>query len=53
MMPELGKYALTVLAAYGATVVLLAVLVGVTVAQGARIRRLLAAQEARMDRDPR
>ncbi|MFN0115938.1 MAG: heme exporter protein CcmD [Paracoccaceae bacterium] len=47
-MPELGKYAATVLAAYGATILLLAVLVAVTWAQGARMRRMLKAQEDRM-----
>ena len=47
-MVELGKYALTVLSAYGATIALMAVLVGVTLVQGARVRRALARQEARM-----
>ena len=48
-MPELGKYALTVLSAYGATIALMAVLVALTVLRGARVRRMLAQQEARMD----
>jgi heme exporter protein D len=47
-MPELGKYAATVLAAYGATIALLVVLVVATLLRGARVRRMLAAQEARM-----
>ena len=52
-MPDLGKYAFTVLAAYGATILLLAGLVVVTLVQGARMRRLLDAQEARMERTDR
>ncbi|MEO8244571.1 MAG: heme exporter protein CcmD [bacterium] len=47
MMPDLGKYADTVLGAYGAALVLLAALVVVTVWQGARMKRALDAVEAR------
>jgi len=46
-MPDLGKYESTVLGAYGAAVLLLAVLVVVTVWQGARMKRALEAVEAR------
>ena len=50
-MPDLGKYADTVLSAYGATIVLLVGLVVLTLWQGARVRRNLAAQEQRMRKD--
>jgi heme exporter protein D len=46
-MPDLGKYAFSVLSAYGATLVLLAVLVGLTLWRGAKVRRALEKQEAR------
>ena len=52
-MAELGKYAVTVLSAYAATIALMAVLVALTLARGARVRRMLAAQEARMGEDGR
>jgi heme exporter protein D len=45
MMPDLGKYAFTVLAAYGASLGLIAVLVAVTLWQGARAKRGLDALE--------
>ena len=47
MMPDLGKYAATVLMAYGATLVLLAGLVWLSVWQGRRMARRLAEAEAR------
>ncbi len=47
MMPELGKYAFAVLASYGATVFLLAAVVGLTLWQGARVKRSLTELEAR------
>ncbi|MEZ5798406.1 MAG: heme exporter protein CcmD [Paracoccaceae bacterium] len=47
MMPDLGKYAVAVLGSYAATVVLLAALVGLSVWQRARAKRLLAETEAR------
>ncbi|MFZ5709592.1 MAG: heme exporter protein CcmD [Pseudomonadota bacterium] len=50
-MPDLGKYAFTVLAAYGATILPMAGLVLVTLVQGARVRRQLRTQEDRMDRE--
>jgi heme exporter protein D len=49
-MVDLGKYAVTVLSAYGVTVLLLAGLIGLTLWQGARVRRALDAQERRMGR---
>lgn len=47
-MMDLGKYAVTVLSAYGATIALLLALVVVTLWRGRKIRRALEAQEARM-----
>ncbi len=46
-MPELGKYAVAVLGSYVATAVLIAVLVGLTLWQSARMKRALAEVEAR------
>lgn len=46
-MPELGKYAVSVLGSYAATAVLIAVLVGLTLWQSARMKRALAEVEAR------
>jgi len=48
MMPDLGKYAVTVLGSYGATIVLLAALIGASLWKSARVKRALKAQEARM-----
>ena len=50
MMPELGKYAGTVLGAYGAALVLLVALVTLTIWQGRRVRRALEEVEARAER---
>ncbi len=47
-MESLGKYAGTVLSAYGVTLVLLLGLVALSLWQSARVRRALAAQERRM-----
>lgn len=47
MMPDLGKYAVTVIAAYGATIVLLAALVGATLWRARAVRAALARQEDR------
>jgi heme exporter protein D len=46
-MPDLGKYAFAVLASYAATVALVALLVGLSLWQAARVRRALAEAEAR------
>ncbi|MBD3785796.1 MAG: heme exporter protein CcmD [Sphingomonadales bacterium] len=48
MMPDLGKYTVTVLGSYAATLVLLAALVALTLWRGARVKRALEAQEKRM-----
>ncbi len=50
-MPDLGKYAGTVLSAYGVAILLIVGLIAVTVWRGARVKRALEAQEARMGRD--
>ncbi|WP_442902477.1 heme exporter protein CcmD [Frigidibacter sp. MR17.14] len=50
-MPDLGKYAATVLGAYGASVALIVLLVAVVLWRGARVKRALEAQEARMGRN--
>jgi len=50
-MPDLGKYAGTVLGAYAASIVLIAALVALTFWQGARMKRQLAALEERARRD--
>jgi heme exporter protein D len=50
MMPDLGRYAATVLGAYGAALVLLVGLVVLSLWQGARTRRALEAVEARAKR---
>ena len=47
MMPELGKYAFAVLASYGASFGLLAVVVVASIHQGRRVKRELAEVEAR------
>ncbi len=47
MIPELGKYAATVLSAYGATIVLLAGIVGLSWVQSRRAKARLAELEAR------
>jgi heme exporter protein D len=47
MMPDLGKYAGTVLSAYGATLVLIAGLILLSLWQSRKVRRALEAQEGR------
>jgi heme exporter protein D len=49
-MVDLGKYAGTVLGAYGVTIVLLLGLVILSLRQSARMRKRLEAQEQRMGR---
>lgn len=51
MTPDLGKYAGTVLGAYGAALVLLVALVALTLWQGARVKRALEEIEARAKSD--
>ncbi|MFT4149708.1 MAG: heme exporter protein CcmD [Paracoccaceae bacterium] len=48
MMPDLGKYAFTVGAAYAVTLVLIAALVALTLWRGRVVRRQLAEAEARL-----
>lgn len=50
MMPDLGKYAATVLSAYAASIVLLVALVVLTLWQGARMKRALEAIETRVSK---
>lgn len=47
MMPDLGKYALPVLTAYGASLALLVGIVWISLRRGARVRDALRAVEAR------
>lgn len=47
MMPDLGKYGDAVLGSYAASIGLIAVLVGWSLWRGAKVRRALAAAEAR------
>ncbi|MER5170188.1 heme exporter protein CcmD [Thioclava sp. GXIMD2076] len=48
-MLDLGKYEYTVLLSWGACLVLLAVVIGVTLWQSRRVKAALARQEARME----
>ena len=47
MIPDLGKYAGAVLAAYGASIVLLVGLVVISVVKGRRVRKQMQEIEAR------
>ncbi|MGB1236409.1 MAG: heme exporter protein CcmD [Planktomarina sp.] len=49
MMPDLGKYAAEVTAAYGVSLTLLATLIAVYVIRNARVRRALKKAEERSD----
>jgi heme exporter protein D len=49
-MPELGKYAFAVAGSYAATAVLIALLVALSLWQAGRVRRALAAVEARQEK---
>ncbi|PYF13103.1 heme exporter protein D [Rhodobacter viridis] len=51
MMPEFGKYTVTILGSWGATLALLAGLILVTLMRGAKVKRALKAQEERMKTD--
>ena len=51
MMPDLGKYADTVLSAYAAAILLLVALVVLTLWQGARMKRSLDDAERRERKD--
>ncbi|MGP3698676.1 heme exporter protein CcmD [Rhodobacter sp. NSM] len=50
MIPDLGKYAFSVLTAYGASITLLAGLVVMSLWRGARVRRMLREVERRQGR---
>ncbi|MBL4805846.1 MAG: heme exporter protein CcmD [Rhodobacteraceae bacterium] len=45
MMPELGRYAISVLGSYGSTIVLVSALIIVTVLRGRASKKTLAALE--------
>ncbi|WP_102225155.1 heme exporter protein CcmD [Acidimangrovimonas sediminis] len=49
-MPNLGKYEITVLSAYGAGIVLILALIAWTLWRGARVRRQLREAEERRTR---
>lgn len=51
MMPDLGKYADTVLSAYAASIVLLVALVAVSIWRGRKVRAEMNAAEARVKRN--
>ncbi len=51
MMPDLGKYAETVLSAYAASIVLLVVLIAVSILRGRKIRDEMDRVEKRVSRD--
>ncbi|MEX0278567.1 MAG: heme exporter protein CcmD [Ruegeria sp.] len=51
MIPDLGKYADTVLSAYGASLVLLVVLVAFSLVRGRKVRSEMEKIEQRMRRD--
>ena len=51
MIPDLGKYAGTVLSAYGATIFLLAALVGLSLVRGRKVRAQMRECEERMKHD--
>ncbi|KIC19659.1 MULTISPECIES: heme exporter protein CcmD [unclassified Leisingera] len=50
-MPDLGKYADTVLSAYGASLLLLVALVVLTILRGRKVRREMENLETRMKRN--
>ena len=50
-MPDLGKYADTVLSAYAASIVLLVLLVALSIWRGRKVRAEMARAEQRMKRD--
>ncbi len=51
MMPDLGKYGDTVLSAYGATIVLLAALVALSLWRGRKVRAEMRKLEERIRRN--
>lgn len=51
MMPDLGKYAETVLSAYGASIALLVVLVALSLWRAKRVKKQLEDIEKKVKRD--
>ena len=51
MIPDLGKYSVYVLSAYGTSIALLILLVGISLLKGRRVRAELARTEDRIRRD--
>ncbi|MFD2175425.1 heme exporter protein CcmD [Rhodobacter lacus] len=51
MIPDLGKYTVTILGSWGVTLALLAALGVATLIRGARVKRALEAQEKRMKKN--
>ncbi|SOC11673.1 heme exporter protein CcmD [Rhodobacter maris] len=51
MIPDLGKYTVTILGSWGATLALLAALIVLTLIRGAQVKRALEAQEKRMKKN--
>ncbi len=50
MMPDLGKYATEVLAAYGVSIALLVLIVAMTLRRARKVRAQLAEVEARREK---
>lgn len=50
MIPDLGKYATEVLAAYGVSITLLVAIIALSMRRAARVKEQLAEVEARKDR---
>ncbi len=51
MMPDLGKYAETVLSAYAASILLLVVLIAFSILRGRKVRAEMDRVEQRVSRD--
>lgn len=51
MIPDLGKYAGTVLSAYGTSIVLLVALVALSIRRGRKVRSEMERVEQRMSRN--
>lgn len=51
MIPDLGKYAFVVLASYGVSLALLAVIIGLSLWRSREVRRHLEEIEQRQERD--
>lgn len=51
MLPDLGKYAVTVLSAYGASILLLVGLLVMTVVKGRRVRKQMDVVESKVKKN--